>query len=175
MSDKKTTIRLDDAQLKRVLEFVKKTKNPQRPRPRRHSAAARAQRNTVIVLLSFKAGLRANEIAGLTWDQIKDDKLEMKRNIPLNAELKDALTELHALEKKEGRGTAESFVITLTHGKQNVVSRAQSISTLFNGKGTHHGWFASVGLSGASSHCGRKTFITNAIASIHVAQYSRKF
>jgi integrase/recombinase XerD len=174
MSDKKTTIRLDDAQFKRVLEFVKKTKIPQRPRPRRHSAATRAQRNAVIVLLSFKVGLRAHEIAGLTWDQIKDDKLEM-RNIPLNAELKDALTELHELEKKEGRGTAESFVITLPQGKQNVVSRAESIAYLFNGKAHSTGWFTRVGISGASSHCGRKTFITNAIASIHAAQYGRKF
>src|SRR5437763_11025577 len=64
-------------------------------------------RNVVIVLLSVKAGLRAGEIAKLTWDMVLDPRGEVgtiielrdhaakKRSgrlIPINHELRSALT-----------------------------------------------------------------------------------
>ena len=66
-------------------------------------------RNRAILLLSIKAGLRAKEIAGLTWDMLTDaegnlgsavhlrneaSKGRSRRVIPLNRDLRDALQEL---------------------------------------------------------------------------------
>ena len=67
-------------------------------------------RNRVIFLLSIKAGLRAKEIASLTWEMITDasgeigraihlqDKASKGRSgriIPLNEELRSALGDWH--------------------------------------------------------------------------------
>src|SRR2546425_877606 len=51
-------------------------------------------RNTVVVLLSTKAGLRAGEIAKLTWDMVLDPRGEVGTVI----ELRD-----HAAKKQSGR------------------------------------------------------------------------
>jgi integrase len=47
---------LTDDQIRRLLVFVSTTSNP--------------VRNRVLVLLSLKAGLRAGEIANLTWPMV---------------------------------------------------------------------------------------------------------
>ena len=70
-------------------------------------------RNRVILLLSLKAGLRAKEIANLTWDMITDSEgslgsaIQLQnvaskgaaggRVIPLNRDLKKALERLYRL------------------------------------------------------------------------------
>src|SRR3954464_1526643 len=74
-------------------------------------------RNRLIVLLSVKAGLRAAEIAKLTWDMVLDpsgevgstielqDKIAKKRSgrsIPLHADLREALVERR--QRCDGRG-----------------------------------------------------------------------
>ena len=70
------------------------------------SCSRNALRNRVIVLLSAKAGLRAGEIAGLTWDMVLDatgrigSVIELRdsaakkgsgRIIPMHAHLRTAL------------------------------------------------------------------------------------
>src|ERR1700674_2108531 len=72
------------------------------------STTRQPRRNRLIVLLSVKAGLRAAEIAKLTWDMVLgpsgevgvtielQDKIAKKRggrSIPLHAELREALIE----------------------------------------------------------------------------------
>jgi integrase/recombinase XerD len=159
---------LKTVELKRVTEFVaNSTRFP--------------ERNLVILSLSFFAGLRAKEIAGLTWEMVIDgdtvgDELEIRnsfskgksggRRIGINSKLKPMLEALWTLEKKKGetdkdRGTLKSYVVTLVGGNPNLKPRAASVATLFNGKGKHLGWFARVGLAGASSHSGRRYFGTN--------------
>ena len=49
---------LSDDQVERLLSFASTTRNP--------------PRNRVLVLLSLKAGLRAGEIANLTWPMVLD-------------------------------------------------------------------------------------------------------
>ena len=49
---------LSDEQIERLLLFVSTTRNP--------------IRNRILVLLSLKAGLRAGEIAKLTWPMVLD-------------------------------------------------------------------------------------------------------
>src|SRR5450759_1818847 len=69
-------------------------------------------RNQVIVLLSLKAGLRAGEIANLTWPLVLDPtgnigtsielhdaaaKMKSGRRLPVHSDLRQALTRLRAV------------------------------------------------------------------------------
>lgn len=123
-------------------------------------------RNKVILLLSVKAGLRAKEIASLTWDMVTDadgslgmalhlkdeaSKGRSGRVIPLNKELSDALLQL-SLER-----TSSSYIITTERSEK---TSPGMIVNLFAA------WYKAIGLKGCSSHSGRRTFITNAARKI---------
>src|SRR3979490_2324859 len=58
-----------EQQINDLLVFASATRNP--------------LRNKLIVLLSVKAGLRAGEIAGLTWDMVLDPTGEVGQAIEL--------------------------------------------------------------------------------------------
>ena len=124
------------------------------------------KRNEVIFLLSVKAGLRAKEIASLTWDMITDaeghlgsaiqlsnaaSKGRSGRVIPLNKELRAAL---ETLQKER----SESPNVITTERSEKTSS--SMIINLFAA------WYKTVGLKGCSSHSGRRTFITNAARKI---------
>lgn len=119
-------------------------------------------RNRVMILLSFKAGLRACEIAGLEWpmvlasDRRVSNQLMIARGIakkgsgrviPLHAELKEALKRLHQAEGKPTVGA---------------VIRSERANRLCAGSVVN--WFSelyrALDLVGCSSHSGRRTFIT---------------
>lgn len=122
------------------------------------------ERNRVMVLLSFKAGLRACEMAGLDWsmvlasnmhigDQISIARSIAKRGsgrrIPLHTELKTALRRLHKAEGKPVTGP-------VLRSERGCHLTARSVVN----------WFRSVynqlALPDCSSHSGRRTFITTA-------------
>jgi integrase len=126
-------------------------------------------RNKVIVLLSAKAGLRAGEIAHLTWDMVTDPtgivgttlelpdhaaKKRSGRKVPLHGDLRRALTELQGVTQ----GTGPVIL-----SERNRPMTPQSIVV----------WFANayrlVALDGCSSHSGRRTFITRAARLAHHA------
>jgi|SRR6185437_10794089 len=71
---------LSQSNLNQLLAFTRSTRCP--------------QRNAVIVLLSVKAGLRAGEIAHLTWDMV----LDAQGNVSNTIELRD-----WAAKNKSGR------------------------------------------------------------------------
>lgn len=121
-------------------------------------------RNRAMILLSFKAGLRACEIAGLTWPMIlaTDDSLAVHinvagsiakygsgRQIPINRALRTALLALHKSEGYPNRGP---------------VIRSERGSAMQPGAVVN--WFSAtyqaLGMVGCSSHSGRRTFITRA-------------
>lgn len=130
----------------------------------RHAASGRyPERDRVMVLLSIKAGLRAGEIAKLTWPMVLDpqgrvaERIELHdtaakkcsgRTIPMHADLKSALVRLRRVQ--EGDGPA--------------VIRSERGSALRPGSVVN--WFRTVyeslGFAGCSSHSGRRTFITAA-------------
>ena len=126
-------------------------------------------RNRVIVLLSAKAGLRAGEIANLTWDMVLDANggisrvIELRdqvakngsgRLIPIHPELVDALSSWrHA-------STGSGHVIWSERGGPMT---ALSIVVWFNRA------YQYLGLDGCSSHSGRRTFITRAARLAHHA------
>ena len=130
-------------------------------------------RNEVIVLLSVKAGLRAKEIAGLTWSMITDadgdiassihltdkaSKGKGGRVIPLNIQLRLKLIELLEHERQHHRFEIETSHVIRTERSHK--TSPQAIVNMFAS------WFEDMGLNGCSSHSGRRTFITNAAKKI---------
>lgn len=127
-------------------------------------------RNTAIVMLSVKAGLRAGEIAKLTWPMILNSEGELGRvielhdkaakkgsgrSIPLHPELADALQAW-----ADSQASLEGYVIKSERGGPMT---PLSIVIWFNRA------FARTGLKGCSSHSGRRTFITRAARLVHKA------
>ena len=126
-------------------------------------------RNRVIVLLSAKAGLRAGEIANLTWDMVLgptgliSGSIELHdtaakrgsgRMIPIHPDLGSALEDLR-------RVTARSEHVVTSERRGGMTP--SSIVVWFNRA------FRSVGLKGCSSHSGRRTFVTRAARLVHKA------
>jgi integrase len=79
---------LSEQRVEDLLFFAKTTRNP--------------DRNRVIVLLSTKAGLRAAEIANLTWEMV----VEPTRNVSSHIELRD-----HAAKMGSGRTVPVSALL----------------------------------------------------------------
>ncbi len=126
-------------------------------------------RNRVIVLLSAKAGLRAGEIANLTWDMVLDatgrigSVIELRdqaakngsgRLIPVHTDLRQALATYRALSTGIG---------PVIQSQRGGAMTPLSIVVWFNRA------FRNIGLNGCSSHSGRRTFITRAARLVHNA------
>jgi integrase/recombinase XerD len=126
-------------------------------------------RNRVLVLLSAKAGLRAGEIANLTWDMVLDPTgqisgmIELRdhaakkgsgRVIPIHPELRDALAALRNVA-----ALSEHAVTSERGGPMTPLSIVVWFSRAFK----------SIGLQGCSSHSGRRTFVTRAARLVHKA------
>jgi integrase/recombinase XerD len=140
---------LSKGQVEAVLGYLAKTRHP--------------ARNRLIFLLSAKAGLRAKEIARLTWRMVNDSTGEIGtslhlldvaskgrsgRIIPLNDELRSALIEY----RRQVLSFAGPFVIST---ERSLATSPQMIINLF------FCWYRDLGFHGCSSHSGRRTFITN--------------
>ena len=126
-------------------------------------------RNRVMVLLSVKAGLRAGEIAGLTWAMVSDakerigqtieleDRIAKKgsgRTIPMHPDLRMALREL-----KRSSDGGDTIIKSERGGAMSAASVVNWFAELYR---TLH-------FAGCSSHSGRRTFITNAARRVHRA------
>lgn len=126
------------------------------------------ERNRLIFLLSAKAGLRAKEIARLTWRMVCDSAGQVAlsihlsdsaskgtsgRVIPMHPEVRTALLAYrHTLTKATGE-----YVI----GTER--TRATSPQVIVN---MFQQWYRHLGFVGCSSHSGRRTFITGAARKI---------
>jgi integrase len=128
-----------------------------------------AIRNRVIVLLSAKAGLRAGEIASLTWDMVVDaggqisSVIELRdhaakngsgRLIPMHRNLANALSAWRQTSTGSGH---------VVRSERGGPMTALSIVVWFNRA------YRAIGLRGCSSHSGRRTFITRAARLVHHA------
>lgn len=123
-----------------------------------------ALRNQLIVLLSFKAGLRACEIAGLEWSMVLTPsgrvaasitvagsiaKNGKGRRIPVHPELREAMEALH---QELGRPNTGPVVMSQRGAHMTPRSVVNWFASIYN----------ELGYDGCSSHSGRRTFITNA-------------
>lgn len=126
-------------------------------------------RNRLIVLLSVKAGLRAAEIAKLSWDMVLDprcevggtlalqDKIAKKgggRSVPLHAELRQTLIEVRRTCSGQG---------PIIRSERGGAMTPMSIVVWFSRA------YEALGFDGCSSHSGRRTFITRAARVVHKA------
>lgn len=147
--------------LKRLLAVASRGRQPDRDR--------------LIVLLSARAGLRACEIARLTWGMVLDAdgqvaatldvrsaiaKRGSGRRVPVHPELRQALAKWLARQPR-GRVTADAVVVPSVRG-----GGAMRPNSVVN-------WFVAAcheaGLEGCSSHSGRRTFLTRAARAAHRA------
>jgi integrase len=126
-------------------------------------AILKGTRERVMVLLSLKAGLRAVEIATLTWGCIREDdtvielvntKGNKPRTVPVNKELRQAL-KAYRIECRHAKD--DDLVFTARHAKPGEPLTANAVAAWFRDLyGRRLGW------TGFSSHSGRRTFATQA-------------
>lgn len=140
---------LAEAQIRAALGAIKTRRYPERDR--------------VMVLLSVRAGLRAKEIALATWSMATDaegnvgDALHLSngaskgkkggRTIPLRAELREALIALKAIRNPDPSDR-------IIHSERDIGMSPIAVQVWF------HRLYQSLGFVGASSHSGRRTFVT---------------
>jgi integrase len=121
------------------------------------------ERDRVMVLLSVRAGLRAKEIVMATWSMVTDaegnvsDALHLVngaskgkrggRTVPLNAALRDALVALKVTRNVEASDR-------IVHSERDAGMSPGAVQVWF------HRLYESLGFKGASSHSGRRTFVT---------------
>ena len=143
---------LNEKELQRLLAYLKTTKNP--------------RRNRAMVLLTYWAGLRVGEVAKLTIANVVDSNWIVKQEIHLQADqtkgsrarivlmpekLAYELNDYIALRKKTALDRNDPLFTPETS------SKAFSVDSL-----THrfHDFYRKAGFDNASSHSGRRTFIT---------------
>jgi len=146
---------LSDDNIRDLLAFTTLTRSP--------------PRNRVMVLLSVKAGLRAGEIANLTWDMVTnpdgdigpvialEDRVAKKKSgrvIPLHPDLRNALATLQKMTGVDG---------PVVRSERDTPMAPATIVNWFRIA------YRAIGLTGCSSHSGRRTFVTRAARLVHKA------
>jgi integrase len=145
---------LSRGQVEAVLGYLVKTRWP--------------TRNRLIFLLSAKVGLRAKEIAGLTWRMVTDSRGQIGRAIHLeNVASKGRSGRIIPMSDELRGAFAEYAKTTIVTGNQFLIETersnkmsAQAVVNLF------WRWYHEIGFDGCSSHSGRRTFITNSARKI---------
>jgi integrase/recombinase XerC len=128
-------------------------------------------RDRVLFQLSIKAGLRAKEIAAVTWGMVTDAEGEIGdlialenraskgkgggRHIPMHPEIKVALM---ALQRERGDRVRSDWPVI--HSERDRGLSAGAVTVWF------HRLYRDLGMVGCSSHSGRRTFITRAARKI---------
>jgi integrase/recombinase XerD len=146
---------LSERQLMAALRHVAKRRYPERCR--------------LMLLLSAKAGLRAGEIARLTWPMLLDPQGHLAPVI----ELPDAVAKKGSGRTIPMHAEIRRVLLRMGRGGERIgpVLRSERGGPMRPGSVVN--WFAvlfrELGLEGCSSHSGRRTFITNAARRVHLA------
>ena len=158
MSQGKQAKVLSEAQIKATTQYLSTTRN--------------SLRDIVIFLLSVKSGLRAKEIANLTWQMVTDpegsigDAIALPnvaskgknggRTVPLNKDLKAALEALKdcAAAKRAEKGFPFDLAANVVTSERGERLSPNSMAHWFKRL------YGSLGFDGCSSHSGRRTAIT---------------
>ena len=132
------------------------------------------ERDRVMVLLAVRSGLRAREIAHLTWGMVLDPSgnvaamIEVRdsiakrgagRRVPMHPKLRQALVTLRR-QLRDDQSHPDAVIVRSLRGD---ALRPNSIVNWFVAK------CREAGLQGCSSHSGRRTFITKAARAAHRA------
>jgi integrase/recombinase XerD len=127
-------------------------------------------RDRVMFLLSLRAGLRAKEVASVTWGMVTDAEGEVTdvialqnraskgkgggRVIPTHPALKAALITLH-----QERGERARSDLPVIYSERDRGLSPAAVAVWFH-------LYSGLGMIGCSSHSGRRTFITRAARKI---------
>ena len=127
-------------------------------------------RDRAMFLFSLKAGLRAKEIASITWSMVTDAEGEIAdvialenraakgksgRIIPIHPDLRAALVALH---RERGEKVRPDLPVIYSERNQRLSPAAVAV--------WFHRLYDDLGMIGCSSHSGRRTFITRAARKI---------
>ncbi len=146
---------VNDAMLRQMLQYAETTTTP--------------ERDQVMILLSVKAGMRAVEIAGLTWPMV----LTPRGGISDTIAIRDAIA-------KKNSGRIVPMHALLRQGLVRLALKSETNGAVIRShRGGHMlpnsivNWFVALygtlGFEGCSSHSGRRTFITAAARNLHKA------
>jgi integrase len=158
MSADKNPRTLTETEFRKLLDYAEQTRQPVRSR--------------VIILLSFKAGLSASEIASLRWQNcitiqggISDHLLitndvarkngHAGRRVPMDLDLRLALADLYLISEDRRPNVP---VILTKRQKHGLLTRA--IVEWFRAV------YADLGYEGCSSDTGRRTYLANSRSSL---------
>ena len=146
---------LTAAELRRVLDYI--------------ATRPHAPRNRALVLVTFYAGLRVGEVAALRYADVLDDKGQVRSEIRLDPEQTkgkhDRVVFVPEKLRKElqrymattpNPGPAAKLFYTQKRAKEGFT--ANTLAQML------HYLYKNAGIEGASSHSGRRTFITNLAA-----------
>lgn len=155
---------LDDEQVKKLLRYI-------------DANSTLPERDRLVILLSFRAGLRVAEIAKIDFAALTDAecriaktiyifanvaKRKREREIPMSRDIKQALERFYATYPTAPfiAFSSQPFRWAARQGREvtNPVYKRMSPKTL---AGYYRDLILRAGFEGASSHSGRRTFATN--------------
>ena len=143
---------LNQAELRRVLDYTATRKH--------------ALRNRALVMTTFLSGMRVGEVASLLYTDVVDSNGAIKDEIRLRAEQtkgnESRVVFINEKLRKELQAYATSY--KPTHKQSRFFYSQKSESDGFNANTLtqfFHFLYKRAGVDGASSHSGRRTFITN--------------
>ena len=143
---------LNEQQLRRVLDYCKRTRHP--------------ERNRVILLMTHWSGMRVGEVAALLWSDVVASDGTIRSEIRLSAtqakgrkarvvlmpeRLRVELTAFCAARRRKIVNTSAPLFATQRSAGFTANSLTHIVNSLYKG----------AGMDGATSHSGRRTFITN--------------
>ena len=142
---------LNEQQLRRVLDYCRRTRA--------------AQRNRVILLVTHWAGMRVGEVAALRWSDVMAGDHSIKTEIRLSADQTKGrkarvvlvperlVLELRAYCSQQPR--PRDLAAPLFATQRSAGFSANSLTHIINSL------YRAAGIDGATSHSGRRSFITN--------------
>ncbi len=141
---------LNERELQRLLDFVKTTKN--------------AARNRAILLLTHLAGMRIGEVAAVRVCDLLASDGTVRDEINLSASQTKGKKSRSVLlnERMQGEIAAYLRTVRVRDAKQAVFSTQRSAAFTANSlTQVVNGIYKHAGFDGASSHSGRRGFLTN--------------
>ena len=141
---------LSAQQLNRVLDHCKTTRHP--------------QRNRAIILTTHWSGLRVGEVAALLWSDVVDASGGIREEFRLSAaQVKGNKANTVLIPQRLQEELARYYAVVKPRTLNTPVFSTQRSSGFTANTLTHivNSLYKSAGLIGATSHSGRRTFITN--------------
>jgi integrase/recombinase XerD len=123
-----------------------------------------AERNKVVILLSFYAGLRAKEISELTVGDIYSENGEVSRTVLLLAQQTKGLNSRTFVINSKLASVLLSYRKTVTNYACNAPLIKSQKNSAFSANSMCQLMcriYKDSGIAGATSHSGRRSFITN--------------